>query len=208
MSDEDYSHFCMKIFYQLVIKLGLVFAMFMLASCASKQTVTSSKVRSGLDQYNNGYDMKKGDHGMMRSGSDKVSEYDRKASNIGARDFSGKDYNKESYRKQRWGGNKGYNAKQYGGDTDGSKFKHSPHYVSRDTRAQANGKYSTAGNGQFNTGKYAAAGSKANEGSANAVKTGTSGYVTSRNKKKQPLIMSKEDYNKLSVSDSKRMLGK
>gem|GEM_PF-1522480 len=198
----------MKIFYQLGIKFGLVFAMFVLASCASEQTVTSSKVRSGLDQYNNGYDMAKGEHGMMRSGSDKVSEYDRKATNIGARDFSGKDYNKESYRKERWGGNKGYSTKQYGGKTDGSKFKHSPHYVNQNSRAQANGQYATANKSRFNTGRYAAASSRANEGSTNAVKTGSSGYVTSKNKVPQPLIMSKDDYNQLGVRDTKRMLGR
>ena len=198
----------MKYFYQLVIKVGLVSAVFAFASCASVQTVTQSKARSGLDQYNNGYDMQKGEHGMMRSGSDKVSEYNRKATDIGSKDFSGKNYNKENYRKQRWGGNKGYNAKQYGGKTDASRFKHSPHYVNQNARAQANGKYSTANQSGFKTGNYAARSSRANEGRSNAVKKGSSGYVTSRNKKEQPLIMSKDDYNELSVSDTKRMLGK
>ncbi len=208
MGKKDYSHLCMKSFYQLLINLGLVLAVFAFASCASEQTVTQSKVRSGLDQYNNGYDMKKGDHGMMQAGSEKISQYDRKATDIGARDFSGKNYNKESYRKERWGGNKGYNAKQYGGKTDGSRFEHSPYYVSRETRAQANGQSANADNNQYNAGKYTVSNNRATESGANAVKTGASGYVTSRNKRPQPLIMSKGDYNKLGISDTNRMLGR
>jgi hypothetical protein len=130
------------------------------------------------------------------------------ASNIGARDFSGKDYNKQSYRKQRWGGDTRYSAKQYGGNTDGSRFQHSPYYVDRNSRARDNGQYAAANNSPFKTGKYAAASNNANERSANDIKTGTSGYVTSRNKRPQPLIISKDDYNKLRVSDTKRMLGR
>ncbi|MFT5633471.1 MAG: hypothetical protein ACI9SQ_001190 [Rubritalea sp.] len=198
----------MRLFYPLMIKISLVVTVFAFASCASEKTVMQSKVRSGLDQYNNGYDIEKGEHGMLRSASDKVSHYDRRASNIGARDFSGKNYNKESYRKERWGGNKGYASKQYGGNTDGSKFKHSPHYVSRDTRAQANGQYANADKSRFNTGKYTVANNRANESRSNAVKTGASGYVTSRNKRPQPLIMSKDDYNELGVSDTNQMLGR
>lgn len=191
-----------------MIKISLVVTVFAFASCASEKTVTQSKVRSGLDQYNNGYDIEKGDHGMMRSGSDKVSHYDRKSTNIGVRDFSGKNYNKESYRKERWGGNKDYASKQYGGNTDAGRFKHSPYYVSRSTRAQANGQYANANNSQFNTGKYTVSKNKANESRANAVKTGSSGYVTSRNRATKPLVMSKDDYNKLSVGDTNHMLGR
>ena len=187
----------------------MVLAVFVFASCASEQTVTSSTKRSGLDKFNNGYDIEKGAHGMMRSGSDKVSQYDRKASNIGSRDFSGKDYSKQSYRKKRWGGNKGYNAKQYGGNTDGSKFQHAPDYVYRNVRAQGNGEYANANNSHYKqTGEFASASERASEGNSNAVKTGSSGYVRSRNNRPEPLIMSKDDYNKLNINDSKRLLGR
>ncbi len=192
------------------MKLGLLVALVsVFASCASEKTVTQSKKRSGLDKYNNGYDLKKGEHGMMQSSSTRVSQYNSKNRNIGARDFSGKDYNKESYRKERWGGNKGFARKSFGGNTDGSKFKHSPHYVNRDVRAQANGQYATDNKSRFNTGRFSGSGNRAQEGKTNTVNTGSSGYVTSRNKNKpDPLIMSREEYNELSVSDTKRMLGR
>ena len=176
-------------------------------SCSSETTVTQKKVRSGLDSYNDGYEVEKGEHGMMQSGSEKVSEYDRKRSGVAAKDFSGKDYNKESYRKKRWGGNTGYTAKQYGGNTDGSRYKYSPHYVNRNASAQANGQYATSNESRFNTGKFATSG--ANEGGARNVKTGSSGYVTSRSENAaEPRIMSREEYNQLGVRDTNRMLGR
>jgi hypothetical protein len=197
----------MKNIYQYVIKCGLTIAVFALASCASKQTFTQSKVRSGLDKYNNGYEIEKGDHGMMKSGSDKQSSYNNKRSNIGAQDFSGKDYNKESYRKKRWGGNQDYAAKKYGGNTDGSQYKYSPHYVNRNASSQANGQYATANQSQFNAGKFATG--KANESRSTAVTTGSSGYVTSRNNNvSEPLIMSRDDYNQLNVQQTNSMLGR
>lgn len=198
----------MKNIYQRVIESGMAVAVFAFASCASEQTVTQSKkVRSGLDRYNNGYEVEKGEHGMMQSGSDKKSAYDNKRSNIGARDFSGKDYNKESYRKERWGGNKDYAAQQYGGNTDGSQFKHSPHYVNRNASAQANGQYATANQSRFNAGKFSTG--RANEGRSTAVQTGSSGYVTSRsNSASEPLIMSRDDYNQLGVQQTNSMLGR
>ena len=150
----------MKNFYQFVVMIGLAL---LFASCASKTTVTQKKVRSGLDSYNEGYELTKDEHGMTRSSSKQISEYDsQRKSNIGGRDFSGKDYNKEKYRKERWGGSKGYTAKQYGGKTDGSKFKHSPYYVSRDVRAQANGQYATANESQCNAGRNSASSKRAN----------------------------------------------
>lgn len=198
----------MKIFYDVAIKLSIFFAVIMLASCASKKSVTSSKVRSGLDQYNNGYEIEKGEHGMMQAGSEKVSQYEGKSSYIGARDFAGKNYNKESYRKERWGGNTKYDAKGYAGNTDGSRFQHSPHYVDRNARSRNNGQYANANGEQFLTSNFSGASQRANERRASDVKTGASGYVTSRNNMAQPLIMSKDDYNKLSISDSKSMLGR
>ena len=197
----------MKNIYQPMIKFFLVVTLFAFASCASEQTVTRSKVRSGLDSYNDGYEVEKGENGMMRSGSEKVSAYDKKRSNIAAGDFAGKDYNKESYRKERWGGEKNYAAKKFGGNTDGSKFKHSPHYVNRNASAQGNGQYATDNESRFNAGEFATG--RANEGSSNAVKTGSSGYVTSRSRKAQePLIMSRDDYNQLGVQQTNQMLGR
>jgi hypothetical protein len=198
----------MKNFYHLVINFSLAFSVLMFASCASERTVTSGKVRTGLDQYNNGYEMEKGEHGMMQAGSDKISQFEGKKSNIGSRDFAGKNYNKESYRKERWGGNTKYDAQKYAGNTDGSRFQHSPYYVDRNARARDNGKYAAANGSQFATEDFAAASSRANEGNSDDVKTGASGYVTSRDNRPQPLIISKDDYNKLGIGDTKKMLGR
>lgn len=182
--------------------LGLAF---FFASCASKTTVTQKKVRSGLDSYNDGYELTKDEQGMSRSVSKQVSQFDgQRQSNIGGRDFAGKDYNKESYRKERWGGNKGYTANQYGGNTDGSKFQHAPHYVSR--KAYDGGGFKSIKKNQFNAGKYNTG--RAQEGRLDTVKTGSSDFVSSRHDAPDPLVISREDYNKLSVRETKSMLGR
>lgn len=198
----------MKNFYDLVIKFSLVLSVLLFVSCASERTVKTSEVRTGLDQYNNGYDMEKGEHGMMQAGSEKISEYEGKLSNIGARDFSGKNYTKESYRKERWGGNTKYNAQEYAGNTDGSRFQHSPYYVDRNSRARDNGNYAAANGSEFATSDFGGASSRAIERNSADVKTNASGYVTSRNNKPQPQVISKDDFNKLSISESKAMLGR
>ena len=185
----------------------MLLAVLAIMSCSSEQTVSNSKVRSDLDKYNGGYDLEKDEHGMTRSGSDKVSQYDEKRSNIRGQDYSGKSYNKENYRKERWGGDKDYAAKQYGGNTDGSKFKHSPYYVTRNANARANGQYSSNDQSRFNAGTYNTG--RANESRSDAVKTGGSSYAASRNRKAtKPLIISKDDYTKLGVQDTNRMLGR
>lgn len=192
----------MKIFYQLA---GVIMLTYLSASCAGKTTVSQKKVRSGLDSYNSGYELTKDEHGMTRSASKKISHYNnQRNSNLGATDISGKDYNKASYRKARWGGDKSYTAEQYGGKTDGSRFQHSPHYVSRS--AYDGGGFQTVQKNQFNTGRYNTG--RAQEAKSDTVKTGSSGYVTSQNNAPEPLIMSRDEYNKLSVRDTKSLLGR
>jgi len=180
-----------------------------IASCASEKTVSHSKVRTGLDKYNNGYSLEKGEHGMMQSNSNKESHFNRQSSFAGARDFSGKDYSKESYRKKRWGGNTGYAAKKYGGNTDGSRFQYSPHYVNRNAVALADGQFYGTGNNtsRYNDSRFASSGEKANEGRVSLIKTGESGYVSSQSTA-QPRIISKDDYSKLGINESKRLLGR
>ncbi len=152
--------------------------------------------------------MTKGENGMAQSGSDKVSDFDGKMSNIGSQDFSGKNYNTESYRKERWGGNTQYKTTEFAENTDGSRFEHSPYYVDRNSRARDNGKYAAADGSEFAAGKYAGANQDANEGGFNAIQSGESGYVTSRRNNTKPLIVSKEDYRRLTIDDSRKMLGK
>ncbi len=193
----------MNKFIQYLVATVLVFSF---ASCAKEGVMTSSTVRSGLNKFNDGYAMEKGEHGMMRSSSDKVSEYDRKASGLVSKDFRGKDYNKASYRKKRWGGNTAYKPKQYEGNTDGSRFQHSPHYLKDNYKARADGQYASANNSQYNTGRFKVG--RASEGLGSGVRTGSSTYVTSRDKRPEPLIMSKQDYRDLSVSESNRLLGR
>lgn len=190
---------------QYLVATVLVFSF---ASCAKEGVTKVSKVRSGLNKFNDGYTMEKGDHGMMRSSSDKVSEYDRRASGVGSKDFKGKDYNKASYRKKRWGGNTAYKSKQYAGNTDGSRFQHSPHYLKNNYKARAEGQYALANNSQYKTGAFNSGRAREELGLGTDVKKGASTYVTSRDRRPEPLIMSRQDYRKLSVSDSNRMLGR
>ena len=121
-----------------------------------------------------------------------------------ARNFKGKDYGKESYRKKRWGNNTDYNTKQYAGNTDGSQFKSSPHYVQK--QALAGSRDSRFNRSKFGTNSVAK--SNAQETNSTSVKKGQSGYVSSRGDYGDTRVMSKKEYAELSVRQTNSLLGR
>lgn len=157
-----------------------------------------------MEKYGGDYEYTKDKNGMMRATSDKQSEFASKGEFSTARNFKGKDYGKESYRKKRWGNNTDYNTKQYAGNTDGSQFKSSPHYVQK--QALAGSRDSRFNRSKFGTNSVAK--SNAQETNSTSVKKGQSGYVSSRGDYGDTRVMSKKEYAELSVRQTNSLLGR
>ncbi len=177
-----------------------------LVSCASKQTITNKKVRatSGVEKYTGDYEYTKDKNGMIRATSDKQSDFSKKGAYAVSRDYKGKSYGKENYRKKRWGNNTGYNTKQYGGNLDGSQFKNSPHYVQK--QALAGSRDSRFNRSEFGTNSVSK--TNAREGSANTVKKGQSGYVSNRGDFSKKRVLSKKQYAELTIQQTNSLLGR
>jgi len=177
--------------------------MMLFISCGSKTTttVTQKKVRSGLDKYNNGYDLSKGEHGMMQSKSTKKSHYDNlRASALGG-SVAKTDYTKSSYRSQRWGGDSRYSKKDYSGS---GSYNKTAYNTSENTSFE---KGYITNSSRFGGQTYGTSGSTV-ERRAGYVKTGSSGYVDSMSNAAEPTIISRDEYNQLGVQQSNNLLGR
>jgi len=201
-------------FLRQLTHLFLIASIAGLASCASQKTVSVRKAKSdsGLDKFNSNYDYEKDKDGMMRAVSDDKSQYSRKEGFSGTKQVTtGKDYNKLSYRKKRWGQKSEYGKSQFQGKKD-SRYGDSPYYVQQ---ARMNNQQSRFGGSQYGTSGYAtgeanvASGARRNNNSGRK----TSGYVTTQGEYSKGIIMSKKDYTrisqgKMSVQQTNSMLGR
>ena len=195
----------MKTTRQILIKLSIVLLGMVFASCGgsnSGSTISQKKVRSGLDKYNNGYDLEKGEHGMMRSKSTKKSHLNNLRASVAGGTVNKTDYSKASYRKKRWGGESSYDKKS---------FNNTGAYNAAAYKASKNNSFDkgySAGASNFQGQNYAT-NNNTQERNAGYVRKGSSGYVTSRkNATKQPVIFDRDDYNQLKVSESNSLLGR
>ena len=192
----------MKLSYQIIMKCCLVFGVMLFVSCGGEttSTVTQKKVRTGLDKYNNGYELSKGEHGTIQSKSSKKSSYnDLRASAISS--VKKPSYTKESYRRKRWGGDSTYGTKSYSGTESYSKTGYK---ASKNTNFD---KGYNAGSSRFEGQTFATSNSTA-ERRTGYVQTGTSSYVDSRDNAPAPTIFSRDEYNKLGIQQSNQLLGR
>ena len=186
----------------------------MLASCASEKTVSVRKAKadSGLDKFNSNYDYEKDETGLMRAVSDQKSQYSRKEGFAGTNQkVTGKDYNKQSYRKKRWGQKSDYQTTEYQGRKE-SGLGDSPYYVQQ---AKINREQSRFSGSQYGTSGYETGAANVASGARRSSNLAgkTSGYVSSQGNYSEPLIMSKQDYSrvsqgKMSVQQTNSMLGR
>ncbi len=184
------------------------------ASCASQKTVSVRKAKSesGLDKFNANYDYEKDESGLMRAVSDDKSQYSRKEGFSGTKQVTtGKDYNKVSYRKKRWGQKSDYGTSQYQGKKD-NKLGDSPYYVQQ---ARMNQQQSTYSGSQYGTSGYSTGEANLVTGARRSNTSGskTSGYVTTQDEYNKGVIMSKKDYSrisqgKMSVQQTNSLLGR
>ena len=194
--------------------ISLTFAL-LFASCAKNEPeVTREKVSRGdplLDKYasNHGYSKTGGE---IRSNSDKKSEFAGKDFR-GTNDFSGANYTTEKYASKRWRGDSKYKNKQYSGNTDASRYQHSPDFVQQQARY---GEFVSNAQGErFNTSAYETLSSSENSGerltykdSDYAKRNNLSNTVILPWKEQQRIQGEKKNLSELSVNDAKVILGR
>lgn len=199
----------MQKFIRVVQRLLLIggggIALCCIASCASQKTVTYTKAEAkGLHKYKEGYSYEKDEHGMLRSRSDKRSQYEGKSTYLGTTGYGGKQYRSKKYNAQRW--QKQSNVtKPYMGNTDGSRFQTASNEAVQKSRFSES--QSNYGNQEFGTRSVAKRG--ADKRYDRDITTDENHSIRKRrDNRPDPTIMSRKDYGSLSVTETKSLLGR
>lgn len=195
----------------------------LIASCASdsgkKDSASSSPTAARPtgatpeDKFNswaggmskdNGY--VKDANGNLVPKSNKRSSFERKGQdpNFAGKKFTKKDYQTGDYSKKSFWGAKEYDRKAYAGGTDGSRFQ-------KDSDLQGKGARESGSAakipGDYKTDNYATA--SARESGLNPVKKGSNDSIENRRKSfEQPDIITWQEQRKLTVDQSKGILGR
>jgi hypothetical protein len=178
----------------------------LLGSCASERTVTKTQVKKDAWGREESFSVGKDEDGNPMMKSDRRSSMEGKQSNVaGSQDFSGKDYNKKSYRKKRWGGNTVFGRKKYEGNTDASQYQKEPWFVKKQAglknqRAGAEGKTYSDNPFRKPTARE--------QGGARISHSSDAKTDFRRRVFKQPGITHWKDQPGLGVGDTNRMLGR
>ena len=179
----------------------------LLASCASETTTTEHKVNKDAFGKELPFSVGKDADGNPMMKSDKRSRYENKNSNIESnRDFSGNDYTKKSYRKDRWGGDSHFGKKTYAGNTSADRYKKEPWYVRK--QASSANKQATASNKNYSVNPFRRSGRASEQGGRRMTTTQDARTSNSRQSYKQPEITHWKEQNGLSVKDTNSMLGR
>jgi len=177
-----------------------------LVSCQSEQTVTKTQVKKDAWGNKENYSVGKDKDGNPQMKSDLRSSMEGKTNHMSTnRDFSGDDYTKKSYRKERWGGNTIFNRKKYGGDTDASRFKSEPWFARK--QASASGQLAAAAGKTYGVNPFAT-GTAREGGVATIARNSDAETDVRRRVYKQPDITHWKDQSRLSVNDTKSRLGR
>ena len=185
---------------------SLLIAVLVSGACSSQRSETTSQVRKDPWGKPERFSVGKDKDGNPVMKSDLRSGFEGKQSHMASsRDFSGKDYQKKSYARKRWGGNTTYERKKYGGNTDASRYKMEPWFVQKQageaaTRANADGK-------AYTVNPYGK--STAREQGATRLEHDSDAETDLRRRVyKQPDIIDWEEQKDLSVQDTNRLLGR
>jgi len=177
-----------------------------LGACASETTTTNQKLSKDVWGNDLPFSIGKDDDGNPMMKSDKRSSFENKTSNLASnRDFSGNDYTKKSYSKDRWGGNTAFARKKYEGNTNADHYKKEPWYVRK--QVASSGKQSTASNKKFSVNPFRT--NRATEQDARRITSKQDYKVSNRRQSyKQPVITDWKDQSSLSIKDTNSMLGR
>jgi len=193
----------MKHLHHIFTLIGI--ALF-LGACASEQTTTKTQVKKDEWGRDERYSIGKDKDGNPMMKSDRRSSLEGKQSNMATnRDFSGKDYTKESYRKKRWGGNTLFKSKKYEGNTDASRYKKEPWFVRK--QASNQGQRSNADGKSYSVNPFSTQSANEQRGKRLAH---TSDAQTDFRRRVfvQPRMTHWKDQKGLNVGDTNRMLGR
>ena len=169
--------------------------------------ITKTQVKKDAWGRDERFTVGKDEDGNPVMKSDRRSSLEGKSSHLAAnRDFRGKDYTSESYRKKRWGGNTLFGNKRYSGNTDASKYKQEPWFVQK--QANAGNKVAFA-NGKSYSGSRSYSASSAREQSGRRIsRTSDAETDVRRRVFQQPTITDWSSQSQLSVRDTNRRLGR
>jgi hypothetical protein len=181
----------------------------LLASCASdtdkKAAATPAPSHKSLNQRmteSNGY--KQDARGNWVPQNDRRSEFESQGeSNYAKKDYKKQAYKTGDYATKSWWGNKDYGSKKYAGNTDGSRFQTSSNLQGKGAReAGTNAKIPD----NYKTGDYATG--AAHEAGATPIKKGSNDQIeNTRQTFQQPEIVDWREQRKLTMDQSKGILG-
>jgi hypothetical protein len=151
----------------------------------------------------NGY--KQDSEGNWKAQSDRRSPYENQGKTHEAgRDFKKQAYKTGDYNKNSWWGNKDYGRQSYGGNTDGSRFQKSSGLQGKGaSEAGTNAKIPS----NYQTNAYGTG--AAREASGGQIKKGSNTEIENRrNEYERPEIIDWREQRKLSMEQSKGILGR
>lgn len=187
--------------------LLLSILVFVLGACSSDSTVTKTQIKKDVWGNKETFSVGKDADGNPMMKSDKRSSYENTSSNIAAnRDFSGKDYTKSSYRKDRWGGKSNYDRTSYQGNTSAKKYKREPWFVKQ--QAALSNRKSSLGKQGYTTAGYRSAGRASEQGGRRIASRQDAQISNRRSSYKQPEVTGWKDQQGLSVKETNGMLGR
>lgn len=176
-------------------------------SCASEQTVTRSKV--DRDEWGKPVTYKVGedDAGNPQMQSDVRSSFESVGGNkiTSGNHYSGKEYTKKSYRKERWGGDSVYRTKSYNDVGRASNYDKEPWFIRK--QAITSGQEPSEGKKSFFS-KIFGKSTAREQDATRLTKTSDTESAVRRRVFKQPDVISWKGQSALSVQDTKGMLSR
>jgi hypothetical protein len=195
----------------ITLRAAAFLPLLLLVSCASdsaakKKEPASTPPRKSLSERmneKNGY--KQDANGNWVANNDRRSPYEGKGSTYDAKkSFKTNDYKTGDFAKKSWWGNKEYDRQSYKGNTDGSRFQKSS-ALQGETAPEAGDAAKIPG--PYQTDTYATG--AAREAGNKTIDKPSNDIVNSRQKVfKQPEIIDWKEQRKLSLDQSKGILGR
>lgn len=183
----------------------------LLVSCSSgsnsaDKTASTTPQRKTMGQrWTEQSGFKQDKNGKWTARTDQRSPFESQgAANVGRKNFKTSEYKTGDFSKKSWWGNKEYSRPTYAGNTDGSRFQQTSRMQGQGAREASRAADLP---GTYDTGTYAT--NAARETGRNGIKKTSNAIVDSQNAKfQQPEIIDWREQRKLSMEQSKGILGR
>lgn len=185
----------------------MIIFIILVVSCASKRTITQSRVQKDAFGNASKFSVGKDEDGNPVMQSKERSSFEGKSSNISSNsDFKGADYTKKAYRSKRWNGSKDFNTSNFSGASKKASYENEPWFVKKQSQeSQSSAREDKQG---FITKLFKKPVAK--EGTLNTIDNKSNAYTDYRKSVfKQPEVRSKASYvSDLTLQDTKRLLSR